>query len=153
MEKPATDRIRLHFEDVREVVVTPENRDLFVTTATEAAAACKSAMDAREWQERFRRLLGSANQWCEEHRGFVLSCYLVVADEGLRVFLVVSGQEFRFDLAEHVTDLDMRLHSEFPECAVDVLQIPEQPPESLAAFIPPGSWQIYGHGNSTLTKS
>ena len=143
--KKDTKPLRLDFRSRNPVVVVPENEDRFVTTAREAALACRQAQDAKEWQEEFERFLAHVNRWCGEHADHVDRGYLGFADEGLKVFLVTKASEYCFDLDDAVADLVVELTDLFPRCPTDVMHVPDRREEALHAFFSPHSaLQLYG---------
>ena len=137
--------LRLHFKSERRVVVTTDDEDRFVTTARQAALACRRAQDEQEWKEEFQRFLGFINAWCEDHSEGIVRAYLGFGDEGLKVFLITKGDEYRFDLDELVARLDSELAVKFPGCPADLMHLPDRPLDALRSFFsPPKALQLYG---------
>jgi len=137
--------IRLHFGDQTRVVVTPDDEDRFMTTSAEAAQACRSAQDTLKWKAQFDALLGCVHLWCKGHAA-VARAYLGFSNDGLKVFILTIGSEYRFDFDDAISELDMELAQKFPRCPTEVLHFPEAPVESLTSFFDAGSaLQLYGN--------
>jgi len=137
--------IRLDFRSVDVVVVTGADEDRFVTTSRDAAIVCRQAQDSKEWRQEFESFLGHIHKWAEDHSDVVVRCYVGVSSEGLTVVVVVKGEEPRHDFDDVITDLDIELAREYPNCRADVLQSPECPPEAMIPYLSlADSLQVYG---------
>ncbi len=76
--------IQLNFQSVQQVVVAGEDgKDRWVTTVKEAAQACRSALDQREWQQQFEAFLGRIHEWAKEHDDVVSAAFVGISSEGL----------------------------------------------------------------------
>lgn len=131
--------IRIGFgELMRPVVVTPENRDRFVITSEEAARACHQAdlekNKLREWQMHFERYLAHLNAWARDRTDIVSRIYVAAGPDGLQAFIVTPGNEYCFELDDPITELDMEILTKFPDCPSHVMQIPEDPADSVDSF-------------------
>ena len=143
---PTTEPIRLHFTDQTRVVVTPEDEDRFMTTAAEAARACRHVQDILKWKQEFDGLLRHVNEWCQAKVERVSSAYMTFSDDGLRLFLLSKGSGYRFDLDDMVSELDIEICNKFELCPTEVSHFPEAPIESLSSFFDAGqALQVYGH--------
>ena len=131
----ATQPIRLNFDSDEQVLVTPRDGDRFVTTSREAALACRSVLDSEQWKQELDAFLRHIHEWCKQRSGTVVLCYVGVSSEGLTVVMVTKGEDYRFDLDDEITKLDIELANEFPSCRADVLQSPECPPESMVPYV------------------
>lgn len=121
------------------------DEDRFFTTSKEAAFACKQAENVKEWREEFARFLAFVNTWCTAHSADVSMAYLGIREDGLKVFLVTPGSEYRFDFDDAVTDLDIQLAQKFTKVPAIVLHVPSTPHTNLSSFFPPESaLVIYG---------
>lgn len=116
--------IRLDFRSVERIVVVPDNEDRFVTTAREAARACKQAEDAKEWVDTFKQFLAYLHEWCEAHAQHVSAGYVDVADAGMTVVIATKGDRHAFDFEDTVTDLDLQIVEKFPWAIVEMMQVP-----------------------------
>src|SRR4051812_28591042 len=90
--------IRLDFQSVQKVVVTDHNSgDRWVTTVREAASACRSALDHKEWKEQFEAFLAHIHHWAKEHADIVAAAFVGISSEGLTGVLITKGAEYRLD--------------------------------------------------------
>lgn len=138
--------IRLDFQSVQQVVVTDKDGDRWVTTVREAAQACRSALDQKEWAEQFGAFLARIHEWAKEHADVVSAAFVGVSSEGLTGVIITKGQDYRYDFDDDVTELDIELANRFPSCRADVLHSPEGEPESRIPYIPlDRAVQVYGN--------
>jgi len=139
------DPIRLHFSDQTKVVVTPDDEDRFMTTAAEAARACEHVQNLFQWKQEFDRLLTHVHGWCKARNETVSRAYLAATGEGLDVFLLTAGPEYRFDFDDLVSELDIELARRFKNCPSGVTHFPDTPSEPLSSFFDPSkALQLYG---------
>lgn len=137
--------IRLDFHSVQQVVVTDEDGDRWVTTVREAANASRSALDQKEWKSEFEGFLAHIHEWAKKRADVVSAAYVGIGAEGLTGVIVTKGQEYRYDLDDEVTNLDIELANKFPNCRADVLQSPEGEPESRIPYLAAErALQVYG---------
>jgi hypothetical protein len=146
----ATERqeaIQLNFQSVQQVVVTgKDGQDRWVTTVKEAAQACRSALDQKEWTQQFEAFLGRIHEWAKEHDDIVSAAFVGISSEGLTGVIITKGTEYRSEFDDAVTDLDIELAKKFPNCRADILQSPEEEPESRIPFIAlERAVQVYGN--------
>jgi hypothetical protein len=140
--------IPLDFQSVRQVVVAAKDGDRWVTAVQRAAQACRSALDQKEWTAQFEAFLACIHQWAEEHSDTVAAAFLGISSEGLTGVIVTKGLEYRLDFDDAVTELDIELAKEFPNCRADILQSPEGAPESRIPYISlERAVQVYGNQN------
>lgn len=133
MPKVLTGRaIRLNYRD-GQVVVTPEDDDIFVISAEKATEACREAVRREDRIACFKRnLLLPLHQWCLEHADKVSACYIPLPAGHVQVFVVTTSPRFDFDLASDVADIERRLANE--GWRVGVIQLPHTDELSLATF-------------------
>ncbi len=137
--------ISLHFESAQTVMVTSDDEDRFMTTATEAARACRAAESAKWWTETFKRFLAHLNWRCAEMSNDIVACYVNIGDDGLRVFIATTGEDYVPAIADKITEIDVDLATRFPECPADCVQIPSVPRDSLDSFFSvEDSLKVYG---------
>lgn len=116
-----------------------------MTTAAEAARACKEAEDLLKWNKGFQSFLGYINAWCRKRPTDVARAYMSFSNEGLDVFILTRGSAYRFDMDDEIADLDIILAQQFPRCPAEVSHFPELPTESLTSFFDPQkALQLYG---------
>lgn len=147
-QKSVSQALHLNFQSVQQVVVTGNDGDRWVTTVREAAQACRSALDQEAWQHEFEGFLGKIHQWATQHAQDVSAAFVGVSSEGLTGVIVTKGQEYRQDLDDAITALDIELAKNFPSCRADVLQSPEGEPETRIPYISlERAVQVYGNKN------
>lgn len=144
-EKPSVEPIRLHFSDQTKVVVTPEDEDRFMTTAADAARACEHVHNLFQWKQEFDRLLAHVHAWCKVHRDDVSRAYLAATNEGLDLFILTKGSDYRFDFDDPISTLDIDLANRFKNCPSGVTHFPDTSTEPLSSFFDPSkALQLYG---------
>src|SRR5260221_10709600 len=89
--------IQLDFQSVKQVVVTDKDGDRWCTTVREAAAACRSALTEKAWEEEFQGLLAFIHEWSKSKSDIVEATYLGISSEGLTGVVVTKGKDYRFD--------------------------------------------------------
>lgn len=142
---PLAKPIRLDFTSVMQVVVTPENKDRFVTTSKEAAHACKVAEDSKAWGGEFDQFLMFVHEWCAQYAHEALKCFVGVSDEGLTVFVVTKGAEYNFGFDDAITALNLEIADKFPSISANAIQVPNVAEDNLASFVSlPHAIQVHG---------
>ena len=134
------------------VMITGDNEERFVLTSHEAAVACQQAIQqqgtiqvAEEWDEQYKGFLLAIHEWAEAHQGVVSAAYIAPGDRGLNVIIATKGEDYRYEFADELTDLDIQLSSRFPRCRATVVQLPEKPKDALDSFFSDSrAIQIYG---------
>lgn len=146
--------LKLRFDCHDPVHVFADDNDRFVTTVSQAALACKRAADTLRWAEEFKSFLAHLNKWCDAHAEAVESCFVSWCGDGLNVFIVTTGDGYRFDLSEAIADLDIGLSEIFPECPTEVMQIPDGDPDVHRSFFSPEkALQAYGNSGAACSES
>ena len=97
-QKTPTEPIRLDFQSVQQVVVTGNDGDRWCTTVREAAQACRSALDVKEWSEQFSAFLARIHEWAQQHAKVVDSAFVGISSEGLTGVIVTKGEKYRQEL-------------------------------------------------------
>lgn len=136
--KPA----KLSFAD-GEVMVTPQDRDIFFISAKRATEACRDAVQTDQTFKRFEsEVLMPVHQWCETHADRVSACYLPIPAGLVRVFVITSSPKYDFALGEGLAALEMSLAR--AGWRVSVTQIPAAEGDSLGTFFSPeGALEVY----------
>ena len=143
--------IRLNFESKRQVVVSPDDEDRFVTTEGEAALACKRESDDKEFKEQFLQFLTHLHDWCSRFTDVVRACYVTVGDSSLNVLICLHKKDYNFDFEDTIVDLDIEISQKFPLCIIEVLQVPNQ--SSLTRDLPDEALFVYGDGRGSQETS
>ncbi|MEX0716151.1 MAG: hypothetical protein WD066_06175 [Planctomycetaceae bacterium] len=144
MSSTGTKPLQLSFESRQQVVVVADDEDRFVTTAGEAARACKRAADDQEFIAQFRAFLARVHEWCEIHSAAVEKGFVTITDGGLHVLLCLANPNYDFDLEDELVELDLELADDFPLCTAEVLQVPKQ--QALATELSSEALLVYGDG-------
>ena len=133
---------KLSFAD-GEVMVTPQDRDIFFISATRATEACRGAVLADQKFERFENeFLFPLNEWCEKHADKVKACYVPLPTGQLQVFVVTNSPRYDFELGEELASLELRLSQ--AGWRIGISQLPEADGDSLATFCnPEGALEVY----------
>ena len=138
--------IRLDFQSVQQVVVTGNDGDRWVTTVKEAAQACRTALDFQAWKGEFEGFLARIHEWAKQHADVVSSAFVGISSEGLTGVIVTKGPDYRMELDDAITDLDIEVAKRFPSCRADILQSPDDEPESRIPYISvERAVQVYGN--------
>jgi hypothetical protein len=148
-ERSIMEPLRLHFKAVNRIqIVTTDDR--YETTLAEMADACKKHDDNALWRQHFVDFLHEIFLWCGERAELISKCYIAATSEGLRLFVVTSGADYRFELDDAITDFELRLRQIYPMCPVAIYQMPDASSEALQSFFSlERSYQIYGQPDST----
>jgi len=134
--------IRLCFEEgKREVVITPEDQDRFMTTVNAVIEACKAQEDEKRFCFQFMSLLRDPlARWIKEHADAIHSAYLTIREPGI-LFLVALRPEKAndSDLEDSLTELDVSVANDpnYDLVSMSVFSLPYVNEESLLQFLNP----------------
>jgi hypothetical protein len=134
--------IRLsHRDHDARVQVETEEEDRFVLTVGAAIQACKAFGEYEEFTRQFRKLQATLSSWVKDHAADVAEAYLTVRDAALLFLVVQSGEAFRQELEDSLTDLDLAVaqDEEFNLIRLQVLALPRASEESVRSFLVSGS--------------
>lgn len=124
---------RLSFKD-GEVLVTPNDQDIFLINAERAVEACQHAIKNEERVSSYKReLLIPLSEWCVRNAEQIKACYIAPLDCAvLQVYVVASQEEYDFELTKRLSDLSY----EFSESgwSVHASQISACSDEELSAI-------------------
>ena len=139
--------VRLSYRD-GQVMVTPEDQDIFFISAEKAMDACREAVKTDERIAAFKaRFLLPLHQWCDAHADRVAACYLPLPAGHLQVYIVTTWKRFDFGLAEEIAGLERDLAQ--AGWRVGVSQLPAAENRSLATFFnPEGALEVYAQRRS-----
>src|SRR5262245_30195636 len=95
----------LDFEDKKQVLLRPENKDAFVMFSDEVLAACvrahretvakaASEEERKERQEKLKRVLGEFRDFSKAHADIIRSCYVTVRDTSMAVYFVLRRDDY-----------------------------------------------------------
>jgi hypothetical protein len=135
--------VRLSYSD-GQVIVTPEDQDLFFSSAERAAEACKEAVRNDERISNFKAgFIVPMRDWCEKNKRAVSACYLALPDSSvLPVFVIGVNERYDFELAEELSKMSREFDakgwavhaSQIPHCGQDILEGYFNLDESLQIF-------------------
>jgi len=134
--------VRLSYRD-GQVMVTPEDQDIFFISAEKATEACREAVKADERIAGFKsKFLLPLHDWCVKRADRVSACYIPLPSGHIQAFIVTTSSRFNFGLAEEIAALERDLAS--AGWRVGVLQLPQGEDRSLATFFnPEGALEVY----------
>jgi hypothetical protein len=134
--------VRLSYRD-GQIMVTPEDQDIFFISAERATEACREAVKTGERIASFKaKFLLPLHQWCAQHADRVAACYLPLPAGHIQAFIVTSSPRFDFGLAEEIAGLERELAR--VGWRVGVSQLPAAEDRSLATFFnPEGALEVY----------
>ena len=110
--------------DDNEIVLHPEDNDLFTRTGKQVIEACRLGISVEVWLDEFKDMLAYASQWSRVHASHVRSCFCTPVGARDTLFFSPMGESFDFGLAEKLTDLNADLINKFNLGMVEVRQIP-----------------------------
>lgn len=149
--------IRISFRSVDKVFVEAEQEDRFLVTQQEASKACQQAQHAQDWLEKWRlefdALLKTLADWAANHADNIDGAFLVAGNDGLEVFIATSGSEYRDDLDDAITDLDIEINAAYPLCPTDIMHFPSEPGDTRHSFFSVDrAIQVWPLSNSTQKR-
>jgi hypothetical protein len=142
---------KLSFAD-GEVMVTPQDRDIFFISAKRATEACRDALHNDQTFKRFEsEILLPLHLWCDSHADRVQSCYLPIPTGSIRAFVITNSPKYDFELGEGLATLELSLAR--AGWRVSVTQIPDAEGDSLGTFFSSeGALEVYAQRVPTLTE-
>lgn len=131
-----------------EVMVVTRDDDRFVTTATEAARACRAHDDQLNFGNQFEHLLEMLAGWVQDRLPSISSAFITVRTVDI-LFVVVQKQvAYDADLVDQLTDIDILVATaeEYSLIEMNVVSMPAVSQEAATAFLASG--QIFTHQSS-----
>jgi hypothetical protein len=110
----------------RQVVLRPENNDLFIRTGQQVIAACSLGISVELWMQEMQSMYEFVANWSKDRKDLIHSCYSLPQNSGMVLFFVVKADEFDFQLAGQLVDLNTHLITEFNIGMIEVQQIPHR---------------------------
>jgi hypothetical protein len=134
--------VRLSYRD-GQIMVTPEDQDIFFISAENAANACRNAVKDEERIAGFKaKFLLPLHAWCVAHADRVAACYIPQPTRYIQAFIITTSHRFDFSLAEEIAALERELAAD--GWRVGVVQLPAAHDRSLATFFnPEGALEVY----------
>ena len=136
---------RIHFQD-GQVVVTPEDQDVFILGAEKAIKACKEAIHSDQMLEHFRTtLLKPLSVWAGARSEKVAALYLAQTDSShITAYVVGKSEEYDFALAAELAELDLSFWDHGWPISIHLIPNAEDVEILCNFFDPERALQIYG---------
>ena len=106
------------------VVVDPLNRDLFVLTGRQLIESCGLQLSIQLYVDEAGLAVAELSRWAAARRAKIASIHWEPRPGHLGLYVAVASDAFDFDLADEMTDLNLRLNREFTLGRVEVFQVP-----------------------------
>ena len=121
---------------VREFVIRPADKDLFVRTGAQIIDSCRLGIGFELWFDEVQAMVERVRRWAEGRADRVRACYCSPAGKRVTLFVVPTAGRFDFDLADAIVDLNTSLVKDFNVGRVEVGQVPW---DELDRFVDVGS--------------
>lgn len=122
--KPRTEPLHVRDDGGCEVVLHPEDNDLFVRTGKQVIDACRLGISVEVWVEEVTAMLGHVRAWAEAQNGRVRAAYCVPRGTRVVLFFVPASDAFDFDLADALAAINVELMKRFNVGTIEVRQVP-----------------------------
>lgn len=122
--QPEAIRVKEDRDAERPIIVHPEDDDLFVRTGKQVIQACRLEISVELWMRELVGMFGKVRDWIQERPGRVRSCDAAPRGSRVVLFFVPATEQFDFDLADELADLNSQLIKEFNVGMVEVHQVP-----------------------------
>jgi hypothetical protein len=118
-------------------MVTPQDQEIFFISAEKATEACREVISRDQRVARFTdEIVNPLGQWCKQHKGKVLACYLLIPDSSvIPVYMVGASERYDFELTKELSDLASQFDAR--GWSVHVSQIPRSEGEELSGYFNP----------------
>lgn len=126
----------------QQFVLHPANSDLFVRTGRQLIEGCQLSISLDVWIKELQGMFAHVAEWCGKRDRQVAGCWAAPRGNKVQLFFVPVGEQFNFDLAEELADLNREIMNNFNIGAIEVGQIPAS---QIERFLDPEkASQIYG---------
>lgn len=126
----------------RQGPLRPDNNDLFIRTGQQVISACGLGISIDVWLEEMQSMFASVAKWVGQRKDLIEECYSVPRSSGIVLFFVTKSDQFDFDLADQLVDLNTHLITEFNIGMVEAQQIPSR--EAGRFIDPETARRVYG---------
>lgn len=117
------DAVRVTDSDPQ-VVLHPANDDLFVRTGRQVIGACRLGISVELWLRELDAALAKVREWAAARADSVRACYCAPRVERIMLFFCPKSEQFDFELADGLADLNVQLVKDFNVGMVEVSQVP-----------------------------
>ncbi len=141
--------VRLRFDD-GQVVVSPEDQDVFVISSQKAVEACQLMADfARKYASFKDDVLLPLHEWCLTRADRVASCYVGEPQGGsMPIFVIGKSEQYDFELLPELARMDIRFFQ--AKWTAICHQLPAGDLETLSTFFDPETaLQVYAQLDAT----
>ena len=125
MTTPAKTDAKHIRESDGDFLLHPSNDDLFARTGKQIIEACQMSISIAVWMEELNQMLSEVKAWCAKRSDKISACLAEGRGSEVLLFFVPVGNQFNFDLADELADLNRELVTDFNIGMVEVGQIPE----------------------------
>jgi hypothetical protein len=105
-----------------QVLLRPENDDLFVRTGRQVIEACRLSISIELWVDEVKGMFEYISTWAQA-RDDIRACHASLGSR-ISLFFIPKTDSFNFDLADALVQLNAQLVSQFNVGLVEVRQIP-----------------------------
>jgi hypothetical protein len=140
--KQASLRIDERADGNRQVVLHPEDDDLFVQTGKQVIEACRLGISLQLWMSELGGMLQSVQDWSAQRAGRIRACFCEPRGLRMVLFFVPHSQQFDFELAGQLAELNAQLVKDFNIGMIEVRQVPWK--ETGRFFNLESAKQVYG---------
>lgn len=124
-------------EKDKQVFITSENEDRFYVPMPEAVRRIQIGESRHAWNDELNAMLVAVHQWAchTKARDCIKECYAAPCDGTITIYVVPATGRFDFNLANQITDLDLRLARDFQAVPTEIIQIPGDTDDCLMQFV------------------
>jgi hypothetical protein len=136
-----TDTVRVNDADPQ-VVLQPDNNDLFIRTGRQVIEGCRLGISIELWLEELELMQRAVHNWAAERAKLVRACYCAPRGGRIQLFFIPVSGQFDFDLADALAELNDELVRGFNIGMIEVRQVPG---DELDRFLDiTSARQVYG---------
>jgi hypothetical protein len=131
----------------RQVILRPENNDVFIRTGKQVIAGCNLGISVDLWLDELHSLIAFVSDWTKNHSTTVEACFIEPRPRCVMLVFVPISKSFNFELADELVELNAKLIKDFNVGMVEIHQIPQ---DELGHFLDPSAARlIYGDPRKT----
>jgi hypothetical protein len=130
-------RVKKITADQERVLLHPENNDLFMRTGKQVIEDCQLGISVQVWFRELEAMLHEVGKWIDAPGGGgsrVRACYCTPRGTKIILFFVPKSDQFDFDLADALTELNVQLMTRFNVGMVEVRQVPHDEVERFVTI-------------------
>ena len=133
---PSPIRLTYHQKD-RQVVIVPENQDLFMMSVDQVPRACQQAAKGYEFGNQFKAMLERLAKWIMERRLKINRAFVTVRDASFLLLLIQKERRFDEKFEDDLSDLDVEIACDdaLKLLCLNVMALPHVSKEAYASFL------------------